>query len=143
MLVWIHWFFAATCLVQLVYRPGWGGGRLCRVYAAVPRPGRVHWLPALPAGVGKGRSPGAGSSRNPRWTRRWYRRPPAAGGGFAHFFIHLLYYPVLAGFAVFVTSFRLNLAFVTAVAVRLLETEPTAPGGGTYLTPAAICRNPI
>ena len=24
-----------------------------------------------------------------------------------------------------------------------LETEPTAPGGGTYLTPAAICRNPI
>ena len=42
------------------------------------------------------------------------------GGGFGHYFFHLLYYPVLAGFAVFFTSFRLNMAFVTVVAVFYL-----------------------
>ena len=52
------------------------------------------------------------------------------GGGFAHFFIHLLYYPVLAGFAVFVTSFRLNLAFVTAVAVVYSRLSPPPRGEG-------------
>ena len=42
------------------------------------------------------------------------------GGGFGHYFFHLFYYPVLAGFAVFFTSFRLNMAFVTVVAVFYL-----------------------
>ena len=35
------------------------------------------------------------------------------GGGFNHFFFHLLYYPVLAGYAVVFTSFRLTMAWVT------------------------------
>ena len=42
------------------------------------------------------------------------------GGGGGHYFFHLLYYPVLAGFAVFFTSFRLNMAFVTVVAAFYL-----------------------
>ena len=37
--------------------------------------------------------------------------------GFSHFFFHLFYYPVLAGFAVIFTSFRFNMALVTMVSV--------------------------
>ncbi len=54
----------------------------------------------------------------------------AAGGGFAHFFIHLLYYPVLVRFAVFVTSFRLTMACVTAVAVVCSRLSPPPRGAG-------------
>ena len=39
------------------------------------------------------------------------------GGGFINFFFYLLYYPTLAGFAVFFSSFRLTFAWVTMVAV--------------------------
>ena len=40
-----------------------------------------------------------------------------AGGGFSSYFFYLLYYPALAGFAVFFSSFRLAFAWVTMVAV--------------------------
>ncbi len=53
----------------------------------------------------------------------------AMGGGFSHYFFHLLYYPVLAGFAVFFTSFRLNMAFVTVVAVLYLAVSLTVGAG--------------
>ena len=43
------------------------------------------------------------------------------GGGFSHYFMHLMYYPVLACFAVFFTSFRLNMAYVTVVVVIYLS----------------------
>ena len=39
------------------------------------------------------------------------------GSGFSGFFFFLLYYPALAGFAVFFSSFRLTFAWVTMVAV--------------------------
>ena len=39
------------------------------------------------------------------------------GGGFSNYFFYLLYYPALAGFAVFFSSFRLTFAWVTMVAV--------------------------
>ena len=42
------------------------------------------------------------------------------GGGFGHDFIHLFYYPALAGFAVIFTSFRLNMAWVTMVSLIYL-----------------------
>ena len=44
----------------------------------------------------------------------------ASGMGFNHYYIYLVYYPVLAGFAMFFTSLRLNVAFVTFVAVLYL-----------------------
>ena len=44
----------------------------------------------------------------------------ATGGGFGHDFIHLFYYPALAGFAVIFTSFRLNMAWVTMVSLIYL-----------------------
>ena len=40
-----------------------------------------------------------------------------AGGGFSNYFFYLLYYPALAGFAVFFGSFRLTFAWVTVTAV--------------------------
>ena len=53
----------------------------------------------------------------------------ALGGGFSHHFFHLLYYPVLAGFAVFFTSLRLNMAFATGVAALYLAMSLTVGGG--------------
>ena len=40
-----------------------------------------------------------------------------AGGGFSNYFFYLVYYPALAGFAVFFGSFRLTFAWVTMTAV--------------------------
>ena len=54
----------------------------------------------------------------------------AVGGGFGHYFIHLLSYPVLAGLAVFFASFRLNMACVTAVAVVYSRLSPPPRGAG-------------
>ena len=44
----------------------------------------------------------------------------AATGGFSHPYLHLLYFPQLAGYAVVLTSFRLTLACATFVAVLYL-----------------------
>ena len=118
-LVWVHWFIVATCFVQLVYRPYYGAERFA-VYTLlyltlVAFTAYAHYRLA--------------SGRNITW--RWVfalcsldaaliSGGAITGGGFGHYFFHLLYYPVLAGFAVFFTSFRLNMAFVTVVAVFYL-----------------------
>ena len=52
-------------------------------------------------------------------------------GGFSAMFTHLLYYPSLAMFAVLFTSFRLNLAWATLVAVVYSIVSLTARGGLT------------
>ena len=118
-LVWVHWFIVVTCFVQLVYRPWYGPGRFA-VYTLlyltlVAFTAYVHYRLA--------------SGRAITW--RWIfalcsldatliSAGTVIGGGFSHYFFHLLYYPVLAGFAVFFTSFRLNMAFVTVVAAFYL-----------------------
>ena len=118
-LVWVHWFIVATCFVQLVYRPYYGAERFA-VYTLlyltlVAFTAYAHYRLA--------------SGRNITW--RWVfalcsldaaliSAGAVVGGGFGHYFFHLFYYPVLAGFAVFFTSFRLNMAFVTVVAVFYL-----------------------
>ena len=126
--VWAHWFIAATFLVLLVYRPWYGPGR----YAAfgllflllLACNGYVHYRLA--------------SNRTLTWL--WMFALCVAdvalvsgcavlGGGFSHYFFHLLYYPVLAGFAVFFTSFRLNMAFVTLVAAIYLAMSLTVGEG--------------
>ena len=118
-LVWVHWFIVATCFVQLVYRPYYGAERFA-VYTLlyltlVAFTAYAHYRLA--------------SDRNITW--RWVfalcsldaaliSAAAVVGGGFGHYFFHLFYYPVLAGFAVFFTSFRLSMAFVTVVAVVYL-----------------------
>ena len=52
-----------------------------------------------------------------------------AAGGFSHLFFHLLYYPTLAWFAVFFTSFRLSIAWVTLVAAIYVTVSLTAGPG--------------
>ena len=53
----------------------------------------------------------------------------AISGGFSHYFLYLLYYPPLAFFAMIITSFRLNFALVTLVAVIYLGLSITAGDG--------------
>ena len=117
-LVWVHWFIVATCFVQLVYRPYYGAERFA-VYTLlyltlVAFTAYSHyWL--------------SGRAITWRWVFALCSLDAALisagavmGGGFGHYFFHLFYYPVLAGFAVFFTSFRLNMAVVTVVAVFYL-----------------------
>ena len=128
--VWVHWCMAATFLVILVYRPWYGPGRytafalLFLVFLACN--GYVHYRLAW--------------KRTLTLTWRWIFAMCALdaalvtvgavmGGGFSHYFFHLLYYPVLAGFAVFFTSFRLNMAFVTVVAALYLAVSLTVGAG--------------
>ncbi len=126
--VWVHWFMVATCLVQLVYRP-WYGPERYAAYALlylvlVGFSAYVHYRLA--------------SNRAMTW--RWIfalctldvlliTAGTVVGGGFSHYFFHLLYYTVLAGFGAFFTSFRLNMAFVTAVAVLYLVISLTVGDG--------------
>ena len=126
--VWVHWFMVATCLVQLVYRP-WYGSERYAAYALlylvlVGFSAYVHYRLA--------------SNRTMTW--RWIfalctldvlliTAGTVLGGGFSHYFFHLLYYTVLAGFGAFFTSFRLNMAFVTAVAVLYLVISLTVGDG--------------
>ncbi len=127
--VWIHWFVIAACFVPVFYLPPYGPPG----YAA-------YWLlyltlVALNAYVHYRLA----SGRTITW--RWIfahsavdtavvSAAAAVGGGFGHYFIHLLYYPVLACFAVFFTSLRLNMAFVTAVVVAysILSPPPWVEG---------------
>ena len=53
----------------------------------------------------------------------------AIGGGFGHPYLHLLYYPQLAGYAVVLTSFRLTMACATFVAALYLVVSLTAWDG--------------
>ena len=116
--VWVHGF-AAACLLQLVYRPARGG--------RAPNAAPTLLFLALVAFTGYQHYRLA-SGRPITW--RWTFAQSAVGGGFAHFFIHLLYYPVLVRFAVFVTSFRLTMACVTAVAVVCSRLSPPPRGEG-------------
>ena len=124
----MHWIVGTAFFVVLVYSPGYSPGR----YTALALPflvmlvcnGYVHYRLAS----------------NRRLTWRWIfamcaldaamaTAGAALGGGFSHDFFHLLYYPVLAGFAVFFTSFRLNMAFATGVAVLYLAMSLTVGDG--------------
>ena len=53
----------------------------------------------------------------------------AISNGFSHYFFYLLYYPPLAFFAAVITSFRLNMAWVTIVAATYLVLSLTAGDG--------------
>ena len=53
----------------------------------------------------------------------------AIGGGFSHYFWHLLYYRPLAGYALVLTSFRLIMVGVTVVSVIYLAISLTVEEG--------------
>ena len=112
----VHWFFGAVLLVELVYRPHYGVA-VYGVYALLLLllfgfNGYTHFRLRL--------------ERTFTW--RWIlavclldvfviSAAVAISNGFSEFFLHLYYYPALAGFAVIFTSFRLNMAWATLVSV--------------------------
>ena len=118
--VWVHWFIIATCFFLVFYRPPFGPP----MYAA-------YWLMYL-VFVAFNAYLHYRLARGRIITWRWIfahyvldaalvSAAAVVGGGFSHYFMHLMYYPVLACFAVFFTSFRLNMAYVTVVAVIYLS----------------------
>ena len=127
-LVWAHWFVVAFSFVQLAYRPaGWPERYV--VYAPlflllVAFNGYTHYRLAT----------------NKTITWRWILGLAAIdltmvsvatviGGGFSHYFLHLLYYPLLAGYALVFTSFRLTMVCVTVVSVMYLAISLTVGEG--------------
>ena len=118
--VWVHWFIIATCFFLVFYRPPFGPP----MYAA-------YWLMYLVFVAFNAYLHyrlATGRTITWRWIFAHYVLDAAlvsaaavVGGGFSHYFMHLMYYPVLACFAVFFTSFRLNMAYVTVVAVIYLS----------------------
>ena len=117
--VWLRWAMVATCLLLLVYRNPFGAERyaafavLYILYVVIN--GYIHYRLA--------------TNRTVSW--RWILAHLCAdvavistavmlGGGFSHYFLYLLYYPALAGYAVIFTSFRFNMVWVTIVAAIYL-----------------------
>ena len=65
-----------------------------------------------------------------------------AGGGFSNYFFYLMYYPALAAFAVFFSSFRLAFAWVTMGAVIYAVVSLTVGEGLNFeqKEERALCR---
>ena len=112
----LRWFYTLVLLVEVLYRPYYGvpttiGYALALLLLAVSN-GYMHYR--------------LRSSRTTTW--RWIlaicvvdvfivSTAVVIGDGFSHYFLHLFYYPALAGFAVVFSSFKLNMAWVTMVSI--------------------------
>ena len=126
--VWARWFIVAFGLVLWVYRPvNW-----LETYAL--------YVPGLLLLVGLNGYTHYRLATGKAVTRSWIllnatldvfmlSGAVAAGGGFSHHYLHLLYYPQLAGYAVVLTSFRLTMACATFVAVLYLAISLTVWDG--------------
>ena len=112
----VHWFFIAVLVIEVLYRP---------YYGVVTFISYGLFLLLL-AGLSGYTQYRLRSDRMITW--RWMltvwaidvfivSAAVSISNGFSHFFFHLFYYPVLAGFAVIFTSFRFNMALVTMVSV--------------------------
>ena len=122
--IWARWLIVAFGLVLWVYRPvDW-----LETYAMY-----VQGLLLL---VGLNGYTNYRLSTKKAVTRRWILANAtldvfilsiavAAGGGFSHYFLYLLYYPQLAGYAVILTSFWLTMACATFVAALYLVVSLT------------------
>ena len=126
--VWARWVIVAFGLVLWVYRPvEW-----LETYAL--------YLPGLLLLVGLNGYTHYRLATEKAVTRGWIllnatldvlilSGAVAVGGGFSHHYLHLLYYPQLAGYAVALTSFRLTMACATFVAVLYLAVSLTVWDG--------------
>ena len=126
--VWVRWFIGIACLIELIYRPEYSYSTylaytlffvpLVALYGAVHfrvRSGRavtLHWILAISA-----------------LDVVLITAGTVVGGGFTHYFFYLLYYPALAWFAVFFSSFSLSFAWVTVVAVAYITVSLAAGPG--------------
>ena len=127
-LVWLHWAAVIFFVLQLVYRPTY------RAEDGIPYWMMLAFLVAL-----NGFLHHRLRTKKPvtwRWVMGLMATDVAllsativVGGGFNHFFYHLLYYPVLAGYAAIFTSFRLTMVWVTVVSVIYLAISLTVGSG--------------
>ena len=126
--VWARWLIVAFGLVLWVYRP------------VDRQEAYVVYVPALLLLVGLNGYTHFRLSANKTVTQGWILANAttdvfllsiavAAGGGFSHYFLYLLYYPQLAGYAVILTSFRLTMACATFVAALYLVVSLTVGDG--------------
>ena len=115
----VHWFLSAVVLVETVYRAHYGPTLLAAYLS----------LLLLLAGFNGFVYHRLRSSRPITWRLILavftvdlftISAAVAISNGFNHPFIHLFFYPLLAGFAVMFTSFRLNMAWVTMVSALYL-----------------------
>ena len=122
--VWARWFILAFGLVLWVYRPA----EWLETYAL--------YVPAILLFVGLNGYTHYRLATDKAVTRGWIllnatldvfilSSAVATGGGFSHPYLHLLYYPQLAGYAVVLTSFRLTMACATFVAALYLVVSLT------------------
>ena len=129
-LAWMHWALGVVGSFQLLYRPSYGYwspnfvAYLSILVILMAFNGYFHYLVL--------------SNRRVTW--QWVlafctldltllSAAVAISNGFSHYYFHLLYYPPLAFLAVVFTSFRLNMALVTAVAVIYLALSLMAGDG--------------
>ena len=124
----VHWFVCAVMFFELMYRPSYDAA-IFAVYVL---------LFLLLVGFNGYTDYRLRLNRAITW--RWIlavcaidvflvSAAAATGGGFSHHFMHLFYYPTLAGFAVIFTSFRLNIVWVTMVSVVYLAISLGVGGG--------------
>ena len=125
-----HWFIVAIASIELVYRPllEFGVARYATyallLLVLIGFTGYVHYR----------------LRSNKRITWRWVSAlyaldvllisaAAALSEGFSHGFVHLFYYPALAGMAVLFNSFRLNMAWVTIVSLAYVAISLTVEDG--------------
>ena len=114
--LWLRWCICAVCVFQLVYRPVFDASRytgyiLCFI-VLVAFNGYFHYLHRAGHKLTLHLMLAISATDMVLITAAM-----AIGGGFSHYFFYLLYYPALAWFAVFFSSYRLSFAWVTVVAV--------------------------
>ncbi len=129
--VWGHWVILALVLFEVVYRPYYGMLRVA-VYLLFPLllagyNGYLHYRIRTKGSI-------TGTSLLALYVMDAVALSIAItlGAGFSHYFMHLFYYPALAGFAVVFTSLRLNLAWVTAVSLVYVTISLTVGDGLDY-----------
>ena len=126
--IWVRWLISATCLFLLVYRPlftypTYAGYILCLV-VLIATNAYFHYR-----------------LRSGQELTSFLMLAIALtdvvlitvgmviGGGFSHYLFYLLYYPAVAWFAVFFSSFKLSLGWVTFVAVIFITVSLTVGEG--------------
>ena len=108
--VWGRWYIGAFCLVELIYRPNfifssYVGYTLC-LALFVAGSGYVHYRVQSGRGLTSQLMLALSVMDITLITIGM-----VIAGGFSHVFFYVLYYPALAWFAVFFTSFRLSIAW--------------------------------
>ena len=126
--IWVRWLIYISGLITLIYRPTFTvftyASYITFLVLASALNGVLHYR------ISSGRTV----------TLRWLLALSGldvvlitlgivVGGGFNHYFFYLLYYPSLAWFAVFFSSFRVSFAWVTIVAVAYITVSLAAGPG--------------